>query len=318
MTPTSSQGPAVAVIGAGAVGATIAYTALVRGSARSVALYDVDRSKVEAEALDIAHGMAFVPVGEIVGSDDIEVCRDARVVVVTAGGKQKPGQSRTDLAETTIELTRTLMPQLLEVAPDATYLMVTNPVDVVTTAALKISGLPPHRVLGSGTVLDSARLRHEVARRIGVAPQNVHAYVAGEHGDTEFPLWTSASVGGVPLLDWSRDHGRLDEAEREEIHHSVVGAAARVIEGKGATNYAVALAVCQIVESVLRDERRVLPVSTWVEDYLGVSDVCLSVPTVVDARGADQRLVVPMSPDELRRLEHSAASIKAVAARYGL
>jgi L-lactate dehydrogenase len=318
MTPTPATPPTLAIIGAGSVGATLAYTALVRGTARRVVLHDINTKKVEAEALDISHGISFMPVGEIVGSDDIEVCRGARIVAITAGGKQKPGQSRMDLAESTIALTRTLMPRLLEVAPDATYLMVTNPVDVVTTAALRISGLPPQQVFGSGTVLDSARLRHEISTRIGVAVQNVHAYVAGEHGDTEFPLWTSASVGGVPLLQWHESHGRLDQAEREDIADKVVHAAYRIIEGKGATNYAVALACCQIIESVLRDERRVLPVSTWVDDYLGVSNVSLSVPTVVDARGADERLVVPMSDGELSQLRASAESIKATAARFGL
>lgn len=315
---TSTDAPTVAIVGAGSVGSTIAYAALIRGAARRVALYDVNRSKVEAEVLDIAHGISFMPVGEIVGGDDIEVCRGARLVVMTAGGKQKPGQSRMELAEDTVGLTRSLLPRLLEVAPDATYLMVTNPVDVVTTAALRTTGLPAAQVFGSGTVLDSARLRHEIAARIGIAVQHVHAYVAGEHGDTEFPLWASASVGGVPLLDWHREHGNLDQDERADIAQTVLRAAYRIIEGKGATNYAIALACCQIIESVLRDERRVLPVSTWVQDYLGVTDVCLSVPTIVGRHGAQERLVVPMSEHERSLLRLSADSIRATAARFGL
>src|SRR5690606_31861288 len=147
------------------------------------------------------------PMGSIEGSDDVEVCRDARVVVVTAGAKQKPGQSRMELAASTVGLMRTIMPRLLEVAPEATYVMVTNPVDVVTTAALRLTGLPSRQLFGSGTVLDSSRLRHAIATRVGVAVQNVHAYIAGEHGDTEFPLWSSASIGGAPIRDWSRTHG---------------------------------------------------------------------------------------------------------------
>ncbi|UJH69938.1 L-lactate dehydrogenase [Ornithinimicrobium sp. INDO-MA30-4] len=309
--------PKVAIVGAGSVGATLAYAALLRGIARRIALYDIDKTKVEAEAADISHGLAFSPVGEIVGSDDIEVCRDAQVVVITAGGKQKPGQSRMELAEGTVNLTKTLMPQLLEVAPDATYLMVTNPVDVVTMAALKVSGLPRQQVFGSGTVLDTARFRYEIGKHIDVAAQSVHAYIVGEHGDTEFPLWTAARVGGVPLLEWQRDHAKLTITERDAIADNVLNSAYSIIAGKGATNYAVALACVRILESVLRDENRVLSVSTWVDDYLGVKDVCLSVPTVVGKQGADERLVLPMSPDELSRLHASAESIKNTARKFG-
>lgn len=310
--PSPGPGPDVAVVGAGAVGATIAYTALVRGSARRVALHDIDAAKLEAEVLDISHGLSFTPMGSIVGSEDVEVCRGARVVVITAVAKQKPGQSRMELAESTVGLVRTLMPRLLEVAPDATYVMVTNPVDVVTTAALRLTGLPSRQLFGSGTVLDSSRLRHSISRRVGVAVQNVHAYIVGEHGDTEFPLWSSASLGGVPIRDWSGGHGgRLDEQELAEIADEVVHAAYRIIAGKGATNYAVALACCQIVESVLRDERRVLPVSTLLEGEYGVSGICLSVPTVVGAGGAVERLSVPMSDAEQEQLRRSAASIRA-------
>ena len=317
--PLSPGRPDVAVVGAGAVGATIAYTALVRGSARRVVLHDIDSAKLEAEVLDISHGLSFTPMGSVEGSDDVEVCRDARVVVVTAGAKQKPGQSRMDLAASTVGLMRDIMPRLVEVAPDATYVMVTNPVDVVTTAALRLTGLPPRQLFGSGTVLDSSRLRHAVASRIGVAVQNVHAYVVGEHGDTEFPLWSSASVGGVPLREWSRTHGgALDGKALAEITDEVVHAAYRIIAGKGATNYAVALACCQIVESVLRDERRVLPVSTLLEGDYGLRDVCLSVPTVVGAGGALERLAVPMSADELELLHRSAASIRATAQKVGV
>lgn len=310
--------PMVAVVGAGSVGATTAYALLVRGAARRVALYDVNRAKVEAEVADLSHGLAFVPRTEISGGDDVEVCRGARVVVVTAGAKQHPGQSRMELAESTIGLTRTLMPPLLEVAPDAVYLMVTNPVDVVTYAALRFSGLPPEQLFGSGTVLDSARLRHEIAQRIGVAEQSVHATVVGEHGDSEFPLWSAASVGGAPLLEWEQATGRLGEAERAEIAEEVVTAAYRIIAGKGATNYAIGLAATRIVEAVLRDERRVLPVSTLLDDYHGISDVCLSVPTVVDAGGAVQRLTVPFNDDELGRLRASSSSIRDTATRFGL
>ncbi len=310
----------LAVVGAGAVGSTIAYAALMRGAARTVALYDINAAKVEAEALDLGHGIQFMPMAEVVGSDDIAVCADADVVVVTAGAKQRPGQSRIDLAEATISLVGKILPALVEVAPDAVFVMVTNPVDIVTYAALKISDLPANQLFGSGTVLDSSRLRYLVAQRCGVAVQNVHAYIAGEHGDSELPLWSSASIGGVPLLDWRGPGGTtgLDEAARDAITHEVIDSAYRIIAGKGATNYAVALAGSRIIEAVLHDENRVLPVSSLLQDYYGISDVCLSVPAIVGRSGVGERLEVPLSARELGGLMRSAETMRTIAHRFGL
>ncbi|WP_020016752.1 L-lactate dehydrogenase [Promicromonospora sukumoe] len=315
----ASRTTKIAVVGAGAVGSTLAFAALTRGSARTIALLDIDRQKVDAEVLDLQHGLMFTPQAHVIGSDDPAVCEGADVVVVTAGAKQKPGQSRVDLAEATIGLMRNILPGLVEVAPDATYLMVTNPVDVVTYAALKISGLPPERLFGSGTVLDSSRLRVVLAERCGVAVGNVHAYIAGEHGDSEIALWSSASIGGVPLLDWVPvgGTGPIDAATRAEVHHEVVDSAYRIIAGKGATNYAVGLAATRIIEAVLKDERRIMPVSSLLDDYHGISDVCLSVPSLVDRRGVTGTVRVPMSDDELAGLRASAESVRAVQRRFG-
>jgi len=309
----------LAIVGAGAVGSTMAYAALMRGAARSVALFDINTAKVEAEVLDLGHGIQFMPMAQIVGSDDIAVCADADVVVFTAGAKQKPGQTRLDLAGATISLVAKVLPSLVEVAPNATYVMVTNPVDVVTYAALKISGLPPNQLFGSGTVLDSSRLRYLIAQRTGVAVQNVHAYVAGEHGDTELPLWSSATIGGVPLLEWGGIGGRgpLTAEVRDQIAHEVVESAYRIIAGKGATNYAIALAGSRIIEAIIKDEDRVLPVSSLLHGYHGISDVCLSVPTMVGRRGVTDQLEVPMSVDELAGMRRSADAVREVAHQFG-
>lgn len=306
----------LAVVGAGSVGATLAYAAMMRGAARNVVLYDINSAKVRAEALDIAHGIQFMPMGSIVGSDDVEAVRGADIIAVTAGAKQQPGQSRMELAESTLSLMRKVIPQLVEVAPEATYMMVTNPVDVVTYAAQKISGLPDGQVFGSGTVLDSSRLRVALADRLGVAVQNVHAYIVGEHGDTEFPLWSSASVGGMPLLEYGEQHGILDAAERDEITDQVVNAAYTIIQGKGATNYAIALAATRIIESLIRDEHRVLPISTLLDGYKGIDDVVLSVPTIM-GRTIGERLDLPMTDEELKLLTSSADKIRSVARRFG-
>jgi L-lactate dehydrogenase len=309
----------VAVVGAGSVGATIAYACLIRGIGRTIALYDIDAAKTRAEVLDLNHGLQFVPQATVVGSDDIEVCRDADLVAITAGAKQKPGQTRLELAEANVALCKALVPRLLEVAPDAILLLVTNPVDVITYAALRYSDLPPRRVFGSGTVLDSSRLRLLVADHCGVAVQSVHAYIAGEHGDSEIPLWSSAAIGSVPLLAWEVP-GRppLDAAAREDIHRRVVGAAGEIIRGKGATNYAVGLASARIIEAVLYDQRQVLPVSSLLDGQAGIHDVCLSLPSVVDRLGVELVLPSPLSEGEITGLRRSADMVKDVIRSLGL
>jgi len=309
----------VAIVGAGAVGATMAYAMLMRGSARTVTLYDVNKAKVEAQALDLAHGIQFMPMAAVAGSDDIEVVRDADVVIFTAGAKQKPGQTRMDLAGATIALIAKVLPRLVEVAPDAVQLIVTNPVDVVTYAALTVSGLPDNQVFGSGTLLDTSRLRYLVSQHTGVAVQNVHAYIAGEHGDSQLALWSSATLGAVPLLEWPgiEDRGPLTSALRCQISDEVKHSAATIIAGKGATNYAVGLAGSRIVEAILNDEHRIQPVSSLLDGYEGISDVCLSVPSIVGSRGVGARLSVPMSDDEITALRASATAVRDVARQFG-
>lgn len=307
----------VAIVGAGAVGAAIAYAAQIRGVCENLALYDLNAVKVRAEVLDLNHGMQFTPMARIEGGDDLEVCRDSDVVVVTAGAKQQPGQSRLDLAAANVAMCRTLVPRLVEVAPSALLLMVTNPVDVVTMAALRFSGLGPRRVFGSGTVLDSSRLRSLLAQRTGVAVQNVHAYIAGEHGDSEVPLWSSATIAGVPVCSWPLPSGDVLDGEAcGTIHSRVVNSAYEIIEGKGATSLAVGLAVSRVLEAVLKDEHRVLPVSSLLQGVDGLEDldgVCLSMPSVVGRYGVGRVLPVPLSDDERRALVASADAVRAVA-----
>jgi len=303
----------VGIIGAGSVGATIAYAAMIRGVARQISLYDIARSKVDAEVLDLNHGQLFAPQATVSGSDDVEVLRDSDVIVMTAGAKQKPGQTRLDLAAANVSICAKILPEAVRVAPDAIFLMVTNPVDVMTEVAIKLTGLPWERCFGSGTVLDSSRFRYLVAKHCQVAVQNVHAYIAGEHGDSEIPLWSSASIGSIPLSQWSvTGHGRLTQADKEMIVHNVKDAAYQVIQGKGATNYAVGLAVTNILEAILHDERRVLPVSGMLRGFRGMEDVCLSLPRIVSRRGIEAPLPIPMTVDEEAGLLESAARIREV------
>jgi L-lactate dehydrogenase len=294
----------------GSVGTAIAYSCLIRGSASSLALYDIFAKKVRAEVLDLNHGSQFVPPCPIDGGDDLAVTAGSQIIVVTAGAKQKPGQTRLELAATNVALVQELTPKLIELSPDAVIVFVSNPVDVITYAAAKSVDLPPGRIFGSGTVLDSSRFRYLIAERAGLAVANVHGIIVGEHGDSEIPLWSSVSIGGVPADHFELD-GKLmlDEAARAEISHGVVNAAYEIIEGKGATNLAIGLSSARIVEAIRGHQHSVLPVSTLQTGAYGISDVCLSLPTVVTADGAGQVLEIPLAAGELDGLQASAATL---------
>ncbi|MFJ6078934.1 L-lactate dehydrogenase [Pseudarthrobacter sp. NPDC092419] len=314
------SGSKLAVVGAGSVGTSLAYAALIRGSAGNVALFDVNAAKAEAEVLDLAHGTQFAAkAASVTGGGDIAVTEGADVVVITAGAKQAPGQTRLDLAGTNVRILEQLMPQLLERAPNAVYVLVTNPCDVLTVAAQRISGLPTGRIFSSGTVLDTSRLRWLLARRAGVAVASVHASMVGEHGDSEFPVWSGATIGPVPIRDWTTNgervftSGYLEEAARE-----VTQAAYKVIAGKGATNYAIGLSGARIVEALLRDENAVLPVSTVLDGNYGISGVALSLPSIVNRGGVERVLDMPMDDWERAALEHSANTLQASLKSLGL
>jgi L-lactate dehydrogenase len=309
----------VSVVGLGSVGTAIAYACLIRGSAGALALYDVKATKVRAEVLDLNHGSQFVPPCTVSGSDDIAITAGSAIVIVAAGAKQHPGQSRLELAATNVEIARALTPQLLEQSPDAIVVFVTNPVDVVTYAAVKAVDGAPGRIFGSGTVLDSSRFRYLIAQRARLAVGNVHGVIVGEHGDSEIPLWSRVSVGGVPADQFHKDGVRVfDEETRTEISASVVNAAYEIIAGKGATNLAIGLSTARIIEAVLRDQNAVLPVSTVQHGAYDITDVALSLPTVVCATGAGQIMQAPLSADECRGLQASAQTLIGVQRSLGL
>ena len=245
------------------------------------------------------------------GSDDVAVLKDSDVILITAGAKQKPGQTRLDLAGANTEILKSLMPKLMEHAPHAIFVLVTNPCDVLTVVAQQITGLPRRQVLSSGTVLDTSRLRWMIANEARVNTTSVHAYIIGEHGDSEFPVWSSASIGQVPLREWEID-GRKPFTEQRlaEMTDQVVNAAYKVIAGKGATNYAIGLSGIRIAEAILRDLRSVLPVSSILEDFHGISGLALSVPSIVGRRGVEQPLAIPMGEHEEQQLRDSAQAMR--------
>jgi L-lactate dehydrogenase len=307
----------IAVVGAGAVGSTIAYAAMIQGLAHELVLIDAVAGKAEAEAKDLMHGSMFVPSVEV-SAGGLELCKGARAVVITAGAKQGPGQTRLGLVATNARIYQEMIPRILTTAPDALLLVVSNPVDVLTYVSMKVSGLPRSRIIGSGTVLDTSRFRSLLSRRLNVAVGNIHAYIVGEHGDSEVPLWSSAQVGNVPLESFSTSTcAPLTEVDRADIFHNVRDAAAQVIAAKGATNWAVGLAVVRILEAILRDEQSVLTVSSLLQDYCGISDVCISVPCLMGRQGVGSTLPLPYSEAELTALKRSAELLKATARQAG-
>ena len=298
------------LVGAGGLGVAIAYAALTRGSADVVALHDVASAKVEAELLDLAHAMPFLAAKRVEGGTDLGVIAGSDVVVITAGAKQRAGEPRLALAARNAEIVRALMPGIREHAPDAIVLIVTNPCDVLTVVALRESGLDRARVLSSGTVLDTSRLRWRLSELVGVHPRSVHALIVGEHGDSELPLWSRAKIGPVLVREW-REGGelRFPQAELDRIADEVVHAAYRIIEGKGATSSAIGVSTARIVEAILRDERAVLPVSSVLQGELGLDGVALSLPSVLGRGGIERVLEAPMEPAERAALERSAEAI---------
>jgi len=301
----------VAIIGCGNVGSTFAFSLMISGIAREIALIDRNLSRAQGECMDLNHAASFVSPIKIYAAE-YDGCKDADVVVITAGAKQKPGQTRIDLVNANTDIFKDIVPKIMKYAGNAILLIVTNPMDILTYVTLKISGFPVNKILGSGTVLDSSRFRYSISERCNVDPRNVHAYIIGEHGDTELPVWSHANIGGMVLSDYCPICGGKCDYKNElgSIFEEVKNAAYKIIESKGATYYAIALALVKIAEAVLRDENSVLPVSTLINDYCGINDVCLSIPCIVNRNGVEKILKLKLSPEEQKKLKFSADSLR--------
>lgn len=309
----------IAIVGgAGAVGATAAYAIMISGLAAEIVLVDVNERRAEGEAMDLAQGIPFVrPV--VIRSGAYADCAGAQVVVITAGAAQKPGETRLDLVRKNTEIFRAMVPQIAQAAPDAILVVVANPVDILTYATWKFSGFPASRVIGSGTVLDTARLRALIGQQLQVDPRSVHAYVIGEHGDSEVVVWSRATVAGMSISDFCAQRGTsCGDDIQQGIADQVRGAAYEIISRKGATYYAIGLGVRHIVEAILRDQNTVLTVSTLMTGQLGVSDICLSLPSIVDHSGVEGILVPNLSDDEQAAFQRSARVLQDTAQAAGL
>jgi len=300
----------ISVIGAGSVGSSLAYACLIRGSADIVCLYDINKDKVEAEVADLAHGTQFTPAS-VMGGADIKDTVNSDIVFITAGAKQKPGQTRLDLAGVNAGILKSLMPQLLEQSPNALFVLVTNPCDVLTVVAQNISGLPSSRVFSTGTMLDTSRLRWLIRQWANVAQRHVHATIVGEHGDSEFPLWSIAQISGVSIREWKVDGESVFTDEvLDDLAHEAAFAAYKIIEGKGATNYAIGLTGARLAEALLGANRSILPLSSVIDDVHGIKDVALSMPCIVSREGIEGVVPVPMSDGEITKLHASAERLK--------
>ncbi len=304
----------ITVIGSGNVGSTIAYTLTIAGLASEIVMIDINGEKALGEALDIRQGTAFCSPATVYAGSYADA-KDSDIVVITSGLARKPGQSRLDLAQTNVNVIKSVTEQILKYAPDAAYVIVSNPVDILTYAFHKYSGLPEERIIGSGTILDTARLKARLSEYYSVNQQNVHAYVLGEHGDSLFVPWSIANISNVPVEDYSNavmSKMGFPELKKDEVEEYVRKSGARVIQRKGATFYAVSMSVCHICKCLLGGIDTTLTVSTMLHGEYGIDDICLSLLTIIGERGAHGKILLPLNDTEIAQLHNSANSLKAV------
>lgn len=313
--------PKVSIIGCGNVGIRYAYSLMINGCAREIMLVDYFKDKAEGEAIDLSHGAPFTPSVNVTAGT-YEDIKNSDLVVITAGKKQKQGQTRIDLLKDNVNLFKTIIPEIMKYAPDAILLIASNPVDVLTYAAYKISGKPASKVIGSGTLLDSARFRYEIAKHCNIDARSIHAYILGEHGDSELPVWSKATVGGVTVEDHCMLCDKKTNCDHKailsEIFNNVKNSAYRIIEKKGETSYGIGLALTRITESVLLNENSVLPVSVLVDNFYGINDVYLSLPAVVNRDGIRQVQKIEFNEKEKTAFINSANILKNLLKDIGL
>ncbi len=313
--------PKVSIIGCGNVGIRYAYALVLNSLARDIMLVDIDRAKAEGESMDLSHASAFLPAVDVQagGYEDIS---GSDLVVITAGKSQTKGADRLELTQVNIDLFKKIIPQIMEYAPEAIFLVVTNPVDILSYATYKISEKPARQVIGSGTTLDTARLKSEIAKHCKLNAKNIHAYILGEHGDSEVAIWSSAMVGGILFKDFcplcKQARSRCFDEDLKDIFESVKDSAYEIIKRKGETSYGVGVALAAITRAVLNNQNSILPVSTLVDGVLGIKDVYLSLPAVLNRNGIREVLDLRFSTSEQRSLKESASKLKNVIKGSGL
>lgn len=303
----------ITIIGTGSVGSTIAYTLTIMGLASEIVMIDINGEKALGEALDIRQGTPFCNPSNIYAGSYADA-EGSNIVIITSGMARKPGQTRLDLAQVNVDITKKIIPEIVRYAPDAFYVIVSNPVDILTYTFHKFSGLPEDQIIGSGTILDTARLRSRISEYYSVNQKNVHAYVLGEHGDSSFIPWSIANISNVPIEDFRSSlmnpDGIYPELNRTEVEEYVRKSGARVIQRKGATFYAVSISVCHICKCLLSGIDTTLTVSTMLHGEYGIDDVCLSLLNVVGSKGAHSKVLLPLNDEEIKALHYSADTLK--------
>ena len=311
----------VTVIGAGSVGSTIAFMMAVRGIAAEIVLIDINEKKALGEAMDIRQGIPFCDPCKIYAGR-YEDAKDSDIVVITSGIGRKPGQTRLELAQTNVNIMKSIAAEVSVAAPNAVYVIVSNPVDVLTYVFNKVTNIPEERIIGTGTLLDTARLRSRLADYLDVSQKNIHAYVLGEHGDSSFVPWSTARVCNIPLERFrasvTDQSAVLPELNYEEIERYMRTSGGKIIERKGATFYAIAISVCHICECIFDDANAVVAVSTMMHGEYGIENCCLSIPTIISAKGVVGKVLPEMTEEEIGKLKFSAETLKGVISQVNL
>ncbi len=302
----------ISIIGAGFVGSTTAFALMNHDLAQEIVIVDINKDKAQGEAMDLVQGSVFVsPVNIVAG--EYEDTAGSDIVIITAGLAQKPGETRLDLVNRNIEIYKQLVPEVVKFNPDAILLVVSNPVDILTQVTHQLSGFPHNRVIGSGTVLDSARFKSNLSQKFSVDARDIHANIIGEHGDSEIAAWSLTTIAGLTIEQYCSNLGiEFNDDMKEEITHSVKNAAYEIINRKGYTNYAVALAVTRICKAIFRDEKAILTISSLLDGAYGIEGVYISVPTVVGRDGSMHNVEVPYSSAEVDALRNSADILKSI------
>jgi L-lactate dehydrogenase len=304
--------PKVCIVGCGNVGMRYAYSMMIGGVAREMVLVDYNKKKAEGEAMDLSHGAPFVSPIKIYAGDYIDSA-NSDLVVITAGRGQKQGETRIDLIKGNAEIFKTIIPEIVKYSPKAIILVATNPVDILSYITYKISGKASREIIGSGTVLDTARFRYLISKEINVDSRNIHASIFGEHGDSEFPMWSKAVIGDIFFRDYFEAQNKeKGEQKLKEIFEDVRDSAYEIIEKKGETSYGIGLSLTKISKAILKDQNSILPVSSLLEDYYGINDVYLSIPAIVHKNGIRQVMKIDFDKEELKALQNSATKIKEV------
>ncbi|MDU3688132.1 MAG: L-lactate dehydrogenase [Anaerococcus hydrogenalis] len=301
----------VILVGDGAVGSSFAYASTILGIGRELGIIDINEKKAEGDAMDLSDVLSFTNPKQIYKADYSD-CKDAEVVVITAGIPQKSGESRLDLIEKNLKIFKDMIGQIVDSGFDGIFLVASNPVDILTYATWKYSNFPANKVIGTGTTLDSSRFKKEIANLIGIDPRSVDAFIMGEHGDSEFAVWSHTNVGGMPLYEWVKIHSETDEKELLDTFEKVKNAAYEIIDKKGATFYGIGMALARIVEAIINDQNSVFSTSSYLEGEYGLDDIFIGVPSVIGKDGVKWVLEVPLTDTENERMQESAKTLKEI------